>query len=202
MPGMQTRLHAVINAPGDFLGISANYSGAGFSKMQFRFKGFDQAGFEKWIADAKASTTALDRTAYLELEKPTEAEPVRRWGTVDGKLFELILNMCVEPGKMCAHEMMAIDAKGGLGLASARNVLPLTYDKYARRGSSGPVLGVGRTYVAGICDTDELVRANAAAAIKPGSTLQLLGAGLPRPGLNLRQQSTSELPLPLRPTNS
>ena len=35
MPGMETKLHAVINKPGEFEGFSANYSGAGFSGMRF-----------------------------------------------------------------------------------------------------------------------------------------------------------------------
>ena len=54
MPGMQTTLHAVINHPGEYEGLSANYSGAGFSGMRFRFHGVDQAGFDRWIAGARA----------------------------------------------------------------------------------------------------------------------------------------------------
>ncbi|MDS1028810.1 ubiquinol oxidase subunit II, partial [Burkholderia pseudomallei] len=36
MAGMQTRLHLIADEPGDFAGISANYSGRGFSDMKFR----------------------------------------------------------------------------------------------------------------------------------------------------------------------
>ena len=40
MPGMQTSLHAVINTAGDYRGISANYSSAGFSRdVHFTFHG-------------------------------------------------------------------------------------------------------------------------------------------------------------------
>ena len=46
MPGMQTQLHAVINKPGEFKGMSSHYSGAGFSGMNFPFSGMDQAGFD------------------------------------------------------------------------------------------------------------------------------------------------------------
>ena len=35
MPGMETKLQAVINKPGEFQGFSANYSGEGFSGMHF-----------------------------------------------------------------------------------------------------------------------------------------------------------------------
>ncbi|MFX5562938.1 ubiquinol oxidase subunit II, partial [Acinetobacter baumannii] len=39
MPGMETKLHAVINEAGAYRGFSANYSGAGFSGMRFAFLG-------------------------------------------------------------------------------------------------------------------------------------------------------------------
>ena len=41
MPGMQTKLHAVINKPGEYEGLSSNYSGDGFSHMRFKFHGLD-----------------------------------------------------------------------------------------------------------------------------------------------------------------
>jgi len=34
---------------------------------------------------------------------------------VDKDLYHAILNRCVEDGKMCMHQMMAIDAAGGAG---------------------------------------------------------------------------------------
>jgi len=65
MPGMQTQLNAVINRPGDFEGFSANYSGAGFSDMRFKFHGLDDAGFDRWVESAKAAGgAALNRAAY------------------------------------------------------------------------------------------------------------------------------------------
>lgn len=33
--------------------------------------------------------------------------------SVDAGLYDAILNRCVDPRRMCAHEMMAIDAAGG-----------------------------------------------------------------------------------------
>src|SRR3546814_16285193 len=58
MPGMETMLHAVINRPGVYDGFSANYSGAGFSGMRFKFHGLDSAGFYRLVATAKARTEA------------------------------------------------------------------------------------------------------------------------------------------------
>jgi len=129
MPAMETRLHAVINRPGDYEGFSANYSGAGFSHMRFVFKGLDGAGFDAWVAQVKASADPLTREEYLKLERPSEREPVRHYGQVTAGLYDAILNLCVEPTRMCMRDMMAIDARGGLGLAGAYNVSRLAYDR-------------------------------------------------------------------------
>jgi cytochrome o ubiquinol oxidase subunit 2 len=110
MPGMQTTLNAVINKPGTYDGFSSNYSGAGFSDMRFKFHGKDQAGFDAWVKSVKAGASALDRGAYLALEKPSQREAVRHYGTVDGALYDAILNRCVEPGTACMNETMAADA--------------------------------------------------------------------------------------------
>jgi cytochrome o ubiquinol oxidase subunit 2 len=109
MAGMETKLHAVINKPGEFEGFSANYSGAGFSHMRFKFHGLDQAGFDKWVADVKASGATLDRVNYMQLEKPSIKEPVKHYAATDPSLYNAIVDMCVEPGKMCMSEMMAMD---------------------------------------------------------------------------------------------
>jgi cytochrome o ubiquinol oxidase subunit 2 len=178
MPGMETKLHAVINHAGTYKGFSANYSGAGFSGMHFAFHGLDDKGFDDWIAKARSAGGSLGRAEYLELEKPSQNEPVRRYANVDGDLYRAIVNMCVEAGKMCMSEMMAIDAKGGLGREGLRNTLPLAYDKYARRGTA---LGPAPAFVAGAC-TPDTPRGRTTAEIKaPSDTTPLLGAGLKRP---------------------
>jgi cytochrome o ubiquinol oxidase subunit II len=179
MPAMQTQLHAVINKVGVYQGFSANYSGAGFSGMRFAFHGVEDADFDKWIAAAKAGRGALDRAAYLQLEQPSENEPVRRYASVDATLFNAILNLCVEPNKMCMSEMSAIDAKGGLGLAAANNILPLEYDKNVRRGA---VFGGEPSYVARLCTIDEPAGIGMERPlVPPPDTSRLTGAGLPPP---------------------
>ncbi len=121
MPGMETKLHAVINKAGEYDGLSANYSGPGFSGMRFKFHGLSQADFDQWVANAKTQGTALNADTYLKLEKPSEREPVRYYASFDGGLYNKILNMCVDPGKMCTSDMMMIDAKGGAGKESQEN---------------------------------------------------------------------------------
>ena len=113
MPGMQTELNAVINRAGEFKGMSSHYSGAGFAGMSFKFKGMAEEDFAKWIAQAKTEGKPLDPATYLNLAKPSERNPVERFSTVADGLYNKVLNRCVEDGKMCMNEMMAIDAAGG-----------------------------------------------------------------------------------------
>ncbi|MEW6707208.1 MAG: ubiquinol oxidase subunit II [Pseudomonadota bacterium] len=143
MPGMETKLHAVINKAGTYEGFSANYSGAGFSKMRFQFLGLDEAGFERWVARNKSQGQTLSRAGYLQLEQPSEAEPVRRYAAVDEGLFDAIVNRCVDGSKMCMHQMMAIDAAGGLGKGSVNGLA-----QQAWRNADGTVQ---RTVVAAMC---------------------------------------------------
>jgi cytochrome o ubiquinol oxidase subunit 2 len=106
MPSMETKLHAVINKPGNYAGFSSNYSGAGFSGMRFRFLGLDDAGFAAWVAQSKARGVTLSRANYLKLEKPTENAPVMRFAAVEPGLFDAIVNQCVRAGTPCMNQMM------------------------------------------------------------------------------------------------
>jgi cytochrome o ubiquinol oxidase subunit 2 len=135
MPGMETQLQAVINKEGDYWGLSGHYSGSGFSRMNFRFHSLSPDGFEQWIAKVKAGGERLEREAYLRLEKPSEAEPVRYYSSVENGLFGAILGLCVTPGQMCVGEMHHIDRSGGAGKESEGNRERLDYDN--RRLESG-----------------------------------------------------------------
>ena len=128
MAGMQTQLHAVINEEGAYNGFSANYSGSGFSRMNFAFHGLTPEGFDQWVAKVKGGGPVLDRAVYLELEEPSEGVPVKYFSSVENGLYHAILNMCVRPGKMCADEMHHIDAMGGAGIESHENRERLQYD--------------------------------------------------------------------------
>ena len=143
MPGMETKLHAVMNKAGVYDGFSANYSGAGFSNMRFKFHGMTGADFDRWVQSAKAGGNTLGREAYLQLEKPSEREPVRRYASVTPDLYERILNRCVDTNKMCMNEVMAIDA-GGLGSAAGYQVAALDRRKYVEALACTPANPEGR----------------------------------------------------------
>jgi cytochrome o ubiquinol oxidase subunit 2 len=101
MPGMQTELNAVINHVGTYEGFSANYSGAGFSGMHFKFYGMSREDFDQWTRRNRAEGALLGRDEYLQLVKPSEREPVHRYARVEQDLYRSILDQCVSAEAGC-----------------------------------------------------------------------------------------------------
>ncbi len=112
MPGMETKLHGVLNRAGSFEGFSANYSGAGFSGMRFRMIGMDDAGFNSWIATRKSTGKVLDSKAYLVFQRPSQNVRPGYWSAVDPDLFRRITERCVDPGTPCMSDIMRKDRGG------------------------------------------------------------------------------------------
>ena len=112
MPGMETKLGAVINKVGVYDGFSANFSGDGFSGMRFKFHGMSEEDFDAWVAKAHKSTDSLDRDTYLHLAEPSEREPVHFYSSVDPRLYDAIMMNCVAPGQSCANNMMGEPSHG------------------------------------------------------------------------------------------
>jgi cytochrome o ubiquinol oxidase subunit II len=110
MPGMETQLHAVINRPGAFEGFSANYSGAGFSGMHFKFHGLAPADFDRWVQRAKDSGARLDRAGYLQLAQPSIGDGVRRYAGFEADLYDAVVRQCTVPGSSCMPVTMPMAA--------------------------------------------------------------------------------------------
>ncbi|WP_160006438.1 ubiquinol oxidase subunit II [Rhizobium sp. 18055] len=182
MPGMQTKLHAVINNEGVYDGFSANYSGAGFSHMRFKFHGMNKQGFDSWVAQVKNQGTALNRDTYLKLERPSEREPVHYFATADKDLFNAILNMCATPGKMCMNEMMHIDMMGGAGKESHENRDKLKFEGEPIDGIHLPeAADAGATPAHGADSMENMpgMEATPGMATMPGMTMQHDGHTMP-----------------------
>jgi cytochrome o ubiquinol oxidase subunit 2 len=88
MAGMQTRLHLMADHPGTYRGISANFSGDGFSDMNFNAIATDQAGFNAWVQKAHQSGATLDSGAMAKLEQASQDVPVSYFGSVTGDPYE------------------------------------------------------------------------------------------------------------------
>lgn len=91
MAGMETQLHLIADQSGDYAGMSANFSGPGFSDMKFRALAMPQAEFDQWVQKVRAAPAHLDAAAYHQLAAPSEANPVAYFSQVDPTLFHAIM---------------------------------------------------------------------------------------------------------------
>ncbi|MDX3905527.1 MAG: ubiquinol oxidase subunit II [Pigmentiphaga sp.] len=91
MAGMETKLHLIAREPGTYAGISANYSGAGFSGMRFKAIATSREGFEDWVRNAQASPNKLTAESYQALVSPSEHEPVAYYSGAEPTMFDGII---------------------------------------------------------------------------------------------------------------
>jgi cytochrome o ubiquinol oxidase subunit II len=100
MPGMTTHLNLLADNPGEYPGISANFSGDGFANMRFTVKAVPAADFDTWVAQARGSGSTLDLPGYAALAKPSQAVPPTTFRAVDPNLFERIVDQtALDPEK-------------------------------------------------------------------------------------------------------
>ena len=102
MAGMQNRVHLIANEEGAYKGISANYSGAGFSGMKFMAYATSTEKFDEWVSKVKQSPKALQLTDYDELTKATQNNPVEYFGAVKPALYQDIINRFMVPANQQA----------------------------------------------------------------------------------------------------
>jgi cytochrome o ubiquinol oxidase subunit II len=91
MGGMATHLSLLADAPGEYRGFSANFSGDGFADMRFIVKAMPDQEYQEWVARARGSGTALDAAAYAALAQPSKAVPPATWRAVPADLFDHII---------------------------------------------------------------------------------------------------------------
>src|SRR5215510_2026665 len=92
MAGMVTRLYLQADHAGTYRGMSANYSGAGFSDMVFKVDAVPAEKFAQWVAATRTSGPALDAQSYAALAKPSQAVAPFTYRAVASDLFDGILS--------------------------------------------------------------------------------------------------------------
>jgi cytochrome o ubiquinol oxidase subunit 2 len=109
MAGMKTQLNLIADKQGVYDGISANYSGHGFSKMRFKAHAVSEGDYAAWIQKVKATNTAVldqdtvKRLNSFALQGVAEAkqanhhadpnpDPVAYFSTVEPGLFQAVVN--------------------------------------------------------------------------------------------------------------
>ena len=91
MAGMENQLNLIADETGVYRGLSANYSGFGFSGMKFKALVKTEAEFEQWLADVKRADTPLSEQAYDLLSVKTKDHPVEYYSSVNPLMFNRII---------------------------------------------------------------------------------------------------------------
>jgi len=90
MPGMTTDLNLQADMAGAYPGLSAQFSGPGFSDMQFTLRAEPGDGFATWVAQAHERGQVLDEAAVAQLIRPTRAAGELTYGSVPDDPFEML----------------------------------------------------------------------------------------------------------------
>jgi cytochrome o ubiquinol oxidase subunit II len=98
MNGMVTQLHLAADRPGEFYGQSTQFSGDGFSDMNFIVRAVPQDAFAQWVATARQTGPALDRTSYVALSQQSRNVRPFTYRTIDPTLFDAVVTQQLPPG--------------------------------------------------------------------------------------------------------
>jgi cytochrome o ubiquinol oxidase subunit II len=90
MPNMVTRLNLEADQPGTFEGLSAMFSGDGFSDMRFDLVAMEPNAFEDWVSTTKTQGGVLDASTFAQLVNPAKAEGAQTYAQVSEGLFDSI----------------------------------------------------------------------------------------------------------------
>jgi cytochrome o ubiquinol oxidase subunit II len=90
MSGMTTQLNLQADQAGTYQGLSAQFSGPGFSDMRFTLVAASDEQFTSWIAEVRARGGVLDGATFTQLARPTKAGGELTYGAVAEDPFDSI----------------------------------------------------------------------------------------------------------------
>lgn len=91
MPGMQSKLHLIAQEKGQYEGLSASFSGNGFSDMKFIVKVTSNEDFMQWVSSVKQSQIKLTFKEYNNLIRPSENNSKQYYSFVETDLFKSVI---------------------------------------------------------------------------------------------------------------
>jgi cytochrome o ubiquinol oxidase subunit 2 len=91
MAGMVSHLHLQADDPGTYRGMSAQFSGDGFSDMHFSVDAVPAEKFAQWVDLARRAGPELNAKTYADLAKPSGAVAPFTYRAVAPDLFGSIL---------------------------------------------------------------------------------------------------------------
>jgi cytochrome o ubiquinol oxidase subunit II len=99
MYGMTTQLNLQADRPGTYPGLSAHFSGDGFSDMAFDLRAVTADEFSAWAAAASASGPVLDESGYRDLLKQSDNVKPYTYRSVQPGLFDAVVMQKLPPGE-------------------------------------------------------------------------------------------------------
>ena len=100
MAGMTTRLQLQADQPGNYRGMSAQFSGDGFADMHFNVEAVTPSKFQEWVGATRNVGQDLNTATYADLAKPSSAVTPFTYRSVAPDLF----------GRISVSEMQPDDA--------------------------------------------------------------------------------------------
>jgi len=110
MNGMTTQLHLQADREGDFYGQASQFSGDGFSGMQFTLRAVSNDAFDAWVRTAQEAGAALDKDCYTRLAKPSANVSPATYRLTEANLFHLVASRALPPAPGPTAEMPAQDS--------------------------------------------------------------------------------------------
>jgi cytochrome o ubiquinol oxidase subunit 2 len=98
MYGMATQLHLQADRPGVYHGLSAHFSGDGFSDMAFDLQAVTPEEFSAWVNATSAAGPLLDEAGYRNLLKQSANIAPYTYRAVQPGLFDEIVMEKLPPG--------------------------------------------------------------------------------------------------------
>ena len=109
-----SRLNLQADVPGTFQGLSAHFSGDGFSDMHFDVHVVPSAQFSKWAQDASGSGKPLDENSYRQIAMPSMKEAPAIYRLADPNLFGSIATQKLPPSKGAQSGVKGAALSGGV----------------------------------------------------------------------------------------
>jgi cytochrome o ubiquinol oxidase subunit 2 len=98
MNGMSDQLNLQADKPGVYAGLSAHYSGDGFSDMHFDVQALPATQFGQWITAARARGPVLDEAGYRQLARQTSNVAPFTYRATNPDLYKRIVSQQIAPG--------------------------------------------------------------------------------------------------------
>ena len=94
MPGMRTKQHFLVERPGTYQGFSTEFSGPGFSWMNYKMLSVPPNVFDQWVRRARLSGNRMEWKQFKQFAEPT-INTGNQWSLysdIDNDLFTHVIH--------------------------------------------------------------------------------------------------------------